>query len=75
MSKVYVTESGSFDKYGCFNGKGIIAVESNPSDAVRFPVSRGCFRYNVFSSSIDFVIIYKDPNSSIGYRVTSIDAY
>lgn len=75
MSKVYVTEGGSFDQYGCFKGSGIIGVDKNPSDAVRYPISRGYFRQNCYRSSIDFVIIYKDPDSSEGFRVTSIDAY
>lgn len=73
MSKVFVTESGSIDQYGIFKGSGIIGVDKNPSDAVRYPISRGCYRHRAYHSSIDVVIIYKNPDSSEGYRVTSID--
>lgn len=75
MSKVYVTESGSFDKYGVFNGNGIIGVDSKPRFAVGYPISQGCFRHQFLRSSIDVVITYKDPDSSNGFRVSSIDAY
>ena len=75
MSKVYVTESGSFDKYGFFNGSGIIGVDKEPRSAVGYPISRGYFRHKFLRSSIDFVILYKDPDSSEGFRVTSIDEY
>ena len=75
MSKVYVTESGSFDKYGFFNGNGIIGVDSKPRFAVGYPISQGYYRHEILRSSVDVIILYKDPDSSNGFRVTSIDAY
>lgn len=75
MSKIYVTESGSFDKYGFFNGKGIIGVDRSAKLAVSFPISQGYFRHQFLRSSIDYVITYKDPDSSNGFRITSIDLF
>lgn len=75
MKKVFVTESGSFDKYGFFNGNGIIGVDSHPRFAVGYPIRQGYFRHEVLRSSVDVIILYKDPDSSNGFRVTSIDEF
>lgn len=75
MSKVYVTESGSFDQYGFFNGNGIIGVDSKPRFAVGYPISQGCYRHEVRKDDLDFAITYKSSFSNWGFRVTSIDAY
>lgn len=75
MQKVYVTEGGSFDRHGFFNGSGVICVDSELKEAVAYPIKRGCYRYKVADSYSGLIVIYKSPYSSFGYRITRINAY
>lgn len=75
MSKVYVTEGGYFNDYGQFCGTGIIGVDSHPSFAVRYPISKGCYRHKMTRDCLGFDITYKSSFSDRGYHVTSIDEY
>lgn len=75
MKKVFVTEGGDFDRHGFFNGSGVIGVDSDPKEAVRYPIKMGCYRYRVYNHPSGLIIVYKSPYFSRGYRVTEINAY
>lgn len=75
MSRVYVTEGGYFNEYGQFCGTCILGVDRSSKLAVRFPISRGCYRHETISDFLGFSITYKSSFSNRGYRVTSCDNY
>lgn len=75
MKRVYVTESGYFDKYGLFHVTNVIGVDKMLRLAVAYPVSLGCYHHHVEVDDISLVVVYKQQCSDRGYRVTAIDLY
>lgn len=75
MKRVFVTESGYFDKYKHFCSTGVIGVDTFPRNAVSYLIKRGCFRHMVDARCDGFVVIYKLLGSSIGYRLSVLDAF
>ena len=75
MKKVFVTEGGYFNDFGQFCGTGILGVDKSSKLAVRFPISKGCYRHKVTRDCLGFDITYKSSFSDRGYRVSSIDEF
>lgn len=75
MKRVYVTERGTFDKYGLFQGAGVIGVDQESRLAVSYPLSLGFYRYKSHHLSTMNIIIYKDPFTNEGVRITAINVF
>lgn len=75
MQKVYVTERGDFDEDGRFHVGGVIGVDSMARLAVSFPLSVGCYRHHVDKDDFSLAILYKQPSSYKGFRVTIMEMY